>query len=126
MTEPYERPQDPPPYPQAYPPPGYVPYGYYYPPPPPPGMVRPPNYLAWAIVTVFLFWPIAIAAIIKSNSVDRLWAEGQYGMAQEASNTTKTLCLVATILAGVLFLAVIALWFMLFAMYRDSVPPFPR
>jgi len=89
-------------------------------------MVRPSNYLGWAIVTVFLFWPIAIAALIKSNSVDRLWSEGQYGMAQEASNTTKTLCLIATILAGVLIIAMIALWFLVFAVYERYVPTLPR
>jgi hypothetical protein len=131
MTEPHERPQDPvpgqyQPYPQAYPPPGYAPYGYYLPPPPPPGMVRPSNYLGWAIGTIFLFWPIAIAALIKSSQVDRLWAEGQYGMSQEASNTTRTLCIVATCLGAALILAVFILWFVMFSTFMRYAPPLPR
>lgn len=130
MTQPHERPQDPVPgqqpppygYPQI---PGYGPYGYYLP-PPPPGMVRPPNYLGWAIATIFLFWPIAIAALIKSSQVDRLWAEAQYGMSQEASNTTRTLCIVATCLGGVFILAGIVVWIVMFNTVMRYVPPFPR
>jgi hypothetical protein len=101
MTYP-QRPQDPVPgQPYVYPPqPGYY---VYVPPPPPPGMARPSNYLAWAIVSVILCWPVAIAALIKSTRVDRLWLAGRYHEAQESSNTTKTLCLVATVLGAVLF-----------------------
>jgi hypothetical protein len=88
-------------------------------------MVRPSNYLGWAIGTIFLFWPIAIAALIKSSQVDRLWAEGQYGMSQEASNTTRTLCIVATCLGGVFILAAIVLSIVMFSAIRH-LPPLPR
>ncbi|TCO50857.1 CD225/dispanin family protein [Actinocrispum wychmicini] len=121
----YERPQDPVPgqYQAPYPPPGYYPY---YPPPPPPGMPRPSNYLGWAIGAIFLFWPLAIPAIIKSTQVDRLWAEGRYDLARDASNTTKTLCLIATIIAAVLFVFFILMWFVLFNTVARYAPPFPR
>ncbi|GAB3875812.1 CD225/dispanin family protein [Kibdelosporangium lantanae] len=137
MTEPGERPQDPvpgqqQPYPYAPPPPygypqipGYGPQGYYLP-PPPPGMVRPSNYLGWAIATIFLFWPIAIAALIKSSQVDRLWAEAAYGESVEASRTTKTLCIVATCLGGAFFVAGIIVWLVVFSTVMRYAPPLPR
>jgi hypothetical protein len=122
LTDPYqshERPQDPAPgqfYP--YPQPGYY---MYVPPPPPPGMARPSSYLAWAIVSIFLFWPLAIPALIKSTQVDRLWAEGRYGLAQQASNTTKTLCLIATILGA----ALLVLWLVVFFVVASRFPSYP-
>ncbi|MBP2319682.1 putative membrane protein [Kibdelosporangium banguiense] len=61
-------------------------------------VTAPPNYLVWSIVSIFLFWPLAIAAIIKSTSVDRLWAEGRPEEAQQASKTAKTLNVVALVL----------------------------
>lgn len=120
MTDP-QRPQDPVPG-QPYP---YLPPGYYayIPPPPPPGMPRPSNYLAWAIVTIILFWPIGIPAIIKSTQVDRLWLEGRYGEAQQSSNTTKTLCLVATILAAVFIVLSVILFFAVFNSFPRYAPP---
>lgn len=121
----HDRPQDP--IPAQYPPPAYYPPpGYYYPPPPPPGMLRPPNYLGWAIGSIFLFWPLAIAAIIKSSQVDRLWAEGRYDLSREASNTTKTLCLIATIVAAVLFVFFIVMWVVLWNTIPRYVPTAPR
>ncbi|MEV4317961.1 CD225/dispanin family protein [Actinocrispum sp. NPDC049592] len=125
MTDPY-RPQDPipgqqQPYPYPYPPaPGYY---AYFPPPPPPGMLRPSNYLGWAIGSIFLFWPIAIAAIITSNKVDRLWSEGRYGESQQASATTRTLCLVATVIGAVLFVLMIILWIAVFNTVTRYAPP---
>jgi Interferon-induced transmembrane protein len=107
------------PYPQPYPSP-YPPHGYpghygYYPPPPPPGVMPPSNHLAWAIGAIFLFWPVAIAALIKSGQVDRLWEQGQYGPAQQASESTKTLCLVATIIGAALFVLAMVMFFVVFA-----------
>jgi ABC-type sulfate transport system permease component len=86
-------------------------------------MPRPSNYLAWAIVTIILFWPIGIAAIIKSTQVDRLWLEGRYSEARESSNTTKTLCLVATILAAVFIVLSMILFFTVFNSFPRYAPP---
>jgi hypothetical protein len=54
-----------------------------------PGGVRPYNYLAWSIVSIFLFWPLGIAAIINATKVDPAWQMGNAAMAQEHSNKAK-------------------------------------
>ncbi|ALG07554.1 CD225/dispanin family protein [Kibdelosporangium phytohabitans] len=84
--------------PMGYPQPGYPPpYGYAaYPPQQPP----PPNYLGWAIGSIFLFWPVAIAALVKSGQVERYWAMGQPELARQASESTKTLCVIATVIGA--------------------------
>jgi beta-lactamase regulating signal transducer with metallopeptidase domain len=69
----------------------------------------PPNYLVWSIISIFLFWPVAIAAIIKSTSVDRLWAEGRPDLSHQASKTAKTLNIVALIIGAVLIVLVVVL-----------------
>jgi beta-lactamase regulating signal transducer with metallopeptidase domain len=69
----------------------------------------PPNYLVWSIISIFLFWPVAIAAIIKSTSVDRLWAEGRPDLSYQASKTAKTLNLVALIIGVVVIVLVVVL-----------------
>jgi hypothetical protein len=124
MTDP-RRPQDPVPgQPYGYPPqPGYY---VYIPPPPPPGMVRPSNYLAWAIISIFLFWPVAIAAIVKSTQVDRLWLEGRYVEARDSSTTTRTLCLVATILGATLFVVMFLFVNLVFSQLPSHLPPVVR
>jgi|GEM_PF-5597722 len=112
----YGYPQQPPPGygqpPQA--PPGYGqpqpdPYGqqafYGQPQPafggPPGGGEDIPDYKGWAIGCIFLFWVLAIFAIMKSNEVNTYKMQGNLPMARDASNTTKTMCLIATIVGGV-------------------------
>lgn len=82
----------------------------------------PPNYLAWSIISIFLFWPVAIAAIIKSTSVDRLWAEGHFDLARQASRTTRTLCIVCTIL----FVILVGLVVMFLIMAAAAVSQLPN
>src|SRR6266702_1849769 len=68
-------------YPGAYP--GYgAPYGLPVGPPP-------PNHLARAIVAIFFFWPLAIAAIVKATQVDSMWSRGDYYGAQAASDSAR-------------------------------------
>jgi interferon-induced transmembrane protein len=102
MTNPYgQQPQGQPVYyqPYGYPQPGYPqPYGMPVGPPPGP---KPPNHLAWAIVSIFLFWPLAIVAIIKATSVDTEWNSGRYAEAQSSSDSARTFCLISTIIGAV-------------------------
>lgn len=58
--------------------------------------VKPSNYLGWAIGCIFLFWPVAIFAIIRATKVDGLWQTGQFQQAQEESAGAKRLCQIAT------------------------------
>ncbi|MGA6164393.1 CD225/dispanin family protein [Amycolatopsis magusensis] len=72
----------------------------------PPGMAGGghdiPEYKGWAIASLFLGGVIlGIFAIMKSNEVGQYKMQGNYPMAEQASRTTKTLCLVSTILGGV-------------------------
>ena len=99
MTNPYgQQPQGQPVY--------YQPYGYPQPygaPVGPPTGAKPPNYMAWAIISIFLFWPTAIPAIIKASNVDSEWNQGRYAEAQQSSNSAKTFCLVSTIVGIAIF-----------------------
>ncbi|HET6500835.1 MAG TPA: CD225/dispanin family protein [Amycolatopsis sp.] len=60
-----------------------------------------PSYKGWAIGCIFLCWIIAIFAIIKASEVDTFKLQGNLAMAKQASDTTRTLCLVATILGAI-------------------------
>ena len=68
-----------------------------------PGGVKPNNYLAWSIVSIFLFWPLGIAAIINATKVDPAWQMGNAAMAQEHSNKAKMFSMIATIIGAVGF-----------------------
>ena len=60
-----------------------------YPPSQPAGQA-PKNYLVWSIlVTLFCCLPLGIVAIVKSASVNGLWAQGQYAEAQAAADSAK-------------------------------------
>jgi hypothetical protein len=60
------------------------------------------DYKGWAITSLFLGGIIlGIFAIMKSNEVGTFKAQGNFLMAEQASRTTKTLCLVSTILGGI-------------------------
>jgi hypothetical protein len=65
--------------------------------------VKPSNYLAWSIVSVILFWPLGIAAIINATKVDPAWQMGNAAIAQEHSNKAKNFSMIATIIGAVGF-----------------------
>jgi Interferon-induced transmembrane protein len=88
------------------------------PPPPPPqpayggGGVQgapPPNYLAWAIVSIFLCWPVAIPSIVFSTQVNSKWAMGDVAGSQDASEKAKKFALWATILGAIGYVIAIAI-----------------
>jgi hypothetical protein len=58
------------------------------------------DFKGWAIGCIFLMWILAIFAIMKSNEVRTYKMQGNYAMAEQASNTTRTLCLIATIIGA--------------------------
>ncbi len=59
------------------------------------------DYKGWAIGCIFLMWILAIFAIMKSNEVQTYKMQGNYAMAEQASGTTKTLCIIATVIGGI-------------------------
>jgi hypothetical protein len=61
--------------------PGYPPQG-----PPPPQI---DNNMTLSIVSIFLFWPLAIPAIINASKVNALLQQGDYAGAQNAAAESK-------------------------------------
>ncbi|MGC9666705.1 CD225/dispanin family protein [Planosporangium sp. 12N6] len=61
--------------------PGYPPQG----PPPPPVN----NNMTASIVSIFLFWPLAIPAIINASKVNPLLQQGDYAGAQAAATESR-------------------------------------
>jgi hypothetical protein len=57
-----------------------------YPPQPPPQI---DNNMTMSIVSIFLFWPLAIPAIINASKVNTLLQQGDYAGAQAASVESK-------------------------------------
>ena len=87
---------------------GQQPPQYGYTPPPPAGSyggapqgAPPPNYLVWAIISVFLCWPLAIPAIVFAAQVNTKWSQGDVAGAHDASGKAKTFSLWATILGAI-------------------------
>lgn len=62
----------------------------------------PPSYLVWSILaTLFCCLPFGIVAIVKSSKVQSLYAQGNYDLAQQASNDAKKWCIVSAIVGVV-------------------------
>ncbi len=79
-----------------------------------PGDVQSPpdNNLVWAIVcTVLCCWPIGIFAIIKSTSVNKLWAQGDYAGAQKAADDAKKYSIWGGVAGAILIVIVMILSF---------------
>ncbi|OLR95408.1 CD225/dispanin family protein [Actinokineospora bangkokensis] len=60
-----------------------------------------PDHKGWAILSIFFGGIFGIIALIKSNEVVNYKAQGNYQMAEAASNTTRTLCIIGNILGGI-------------------------
>lgn len=57
---------------------------------------KPDNLLVWSILsTILCCVPLGIVAIIFSNKVDTLWAQGDYVGAEDAVKKAKMFCLIA-------------------------------
>ncbi|MEX2983301.1 CD225/dispanin family protein [Streptomyces sp. C36] len=105
--------------PGPYTPPGTYPPGYgapqqqpYYGVPPP----RPASHLVWAIISIILFWPLGIAAVIFAAQVNSKYEMGDYAGAADSSSKARLFSLIATIIAAIgivlfiVFAALTASW----------------
>jgi len=54
--------------------------------------------MVWSIISIFLCWILAIFAIIKSSEVNTKLAQGDYLGAKQASDTAKTLNIIALVI----------------------------
>ncbi|GAB4049251.1 CD225/dispanin family protein [Catellatospora paridis] len=59
------------------------------------------NNLTMSIVSIFLFWPLAIPAIINANKVNPLLQAGDYAGAQAAAAESKKWSKLALIIGGI-------------------------
>jgi hypothetical protein len=57
-----------------------------------------PSHLGWAIVSILLFWPTGIPAVVYASRVDNLAMMGNTAAAQEASSKAKTYATISTVL----------------------------
>jgi uncharacterized protein (DUF2062 family) len=56
---------------------------------PPQGQPQIDNNMTMSIVSIFLFWPTAIPAIINASKVNTLLQQGDYAGAQQAASESK-------------------------------------
>lgn len=65
-----------------------------------PRWVKSSGYMAWSIICIFLFWPLAIPAIIFAGKIDSQNRIGNYNMAQYYANRSKLFCTIASCIGG--------------------------
>lgn len=61
------------------------------------------NNMTMSIVSIFLFWPVAIAAIVNASKVNPLLQQGNYAAAQEAAAQSKKWSKLAIIIGLVFY-----------------------
>ena len=82
----------------------------------PAGGVEPDNNLVWAILcTVLCCLPLGIVAIVKSTSVSKLWAAGDYAGAQQAADDAKKWSMWGAIIGVVWIVVVVIIYFVVIA-----------
>lgn len=81
---------------------------------PGPGQPAVDNNMTMSIVSIFLFWPLAIPAIINASKVNPLLQQGDYAGAQAAAAESKKWSKLALIVGLVWYAVVIVccvIWF---------------
>lgn len=70
----------------------------------------PDNYLVWAILTTILCClPLGIVAIIKSTSVNTLWAQGNHDAAYKSAADAKKFSIWSAVAAAIIWVLYIIL-----------------
>lgn len=65
-------------------------------------MVKPDNYLVWAILTTLLCcMPFGIVAIVYAAGVDSAWNNGNYAEAMEKSRSAAKWCKLSALVGGI-------------------------
>ncbi|MEO9326780.1 CD225/dispanin family protein [Gordonia aurantiaca] len=92
---------------------GQPPYGAYAGGPPP--GPEPDNNLVWAILsTVLCCLPTGIVAIVKSTSVSKLWAAGDFAGAQKAADEARKWAIWGAVAAVVLWILIVLIYVVFF------------
>ena len=66
--------------------------------------------MVWSILSVLMFWPTGIPAVVNAIKVNSAKSSGDLALAQDASDRAKKWCKISTIIYGiVMVLAVISI-----------------
>lgn len=65
------------------------------------------NYMAWSILSVLMFWPTGIPAVLNAIKVNSAKGSGDLALAQDASARAKKWCKISTIIYGILMVLVV-------------------
>jgi hypothetical protein len=90
---------------------------------PGPGQPAVDNNMTMSIVSIFLFWPLAIPAIINASKVNPLLQQGDYAGAQAAAAESKKWSKLALIVGLIWYAVVIVccvIWFVFIAAATTS------
>ena len=86
-----------------------------------PGTPEPDNNLVWAILsTVLCCLPLGIVSIIKSTSVSKLWAQGDYAGAQKAADDAKKFAIWSAVAAVVWWVVIVIFYIIVFAVAASN------
>ncbi|WYY17450.1 CD225/dispanin family protein [Gordonia malaquae] len=103
---------------QGYVQPGFAQPGY---PVGPPRAAQPDDYLVWAILsTVLCCLPLGVVSIVKSTSVGKLWAMGDYAGAQRASDDAKKFAIWSAVATAVIYVVVIVVYVVFFLVLFET------
>jgi hypothetical protein len=68
-----------------------------------------PTHMVWAVISIFLFWPTAIAAIVYAAKVAPALASGDVAGARRASGLAKRFSWISlAVCVGIVLIAVVA------------------
>ncbi|GHF69312.1 hypothetical protein GCM10010218_58390 [Streptomyces mashuensis] len=83
---------------------------------------RPASHLGWAIVSLILFWPLGIPAVIFAAQVNGKYASGDLPGAEDSSGKARLFALIATIIGVVLIVLTVLLFVVAGFWATDNVP----
>ncbi|XP_041357900.1 proline-rich transmembrane protein 2-like [Gigantopelta aegis] len=78
-------------------------------------VVRPPDYLILSIVSCFFCWPMAICALISSNSSRNASDTGDFELARQKGETAKKVAIGAIIFGIIIIIVIVVLRVVVFS-----------
>ncbi|GEE01179.1 hypothetical protein nbrc107696_16250 [Gordonia spumicola] len=86
-----------------------------------PPMLKPDDYLVWAILaTVMCCLPLGIVSIVKSTSVSKLWAVGDFAGARKASEDARTYAIWSAVASVILVVVSVIAYAVLFVILASA------
>lgn len=65
------------------------------------------NHMVWAVLSIFMFWPTGVPALLNAIKVNSAAGRGDLALAQEASVRAKKWCKISTIIWVIVMILVI-------------------